>query len=354
MNSLLLASFPEIMNTVLYIGVALLVLLLMITIHELGHYLVGKWLGFKIEEFAIGFGKALFKKKLKNGETFSIRLIPLGGFCAFKGEDKEIKDPDDFNLQKPWKRILVLLGGVVFNFISAIIFAFILLVSFGYDIPQIKATDPAYANSTVLQEGDVVLKVGDDKISFISDNTFAGLVSSYEIDEDIVITIRRNGVEQTVTIKKYTDLVNAENTAGVLGITTMPYKYNFIEALVNCVPVAAAMAWKILVFLGMLITGGIGLSAIGGPITTITTIADYSAQNIANLFVFLPFIAANLAVFNILPIPALDGARIVFVTIEWIRKKPIKRNVEAMIHFVGLIVLFAFVIFVDLFHLFSG
>ena len=352
----MLASFPEIMNTVLYIVIALLVLLLMITIHELGHYLVGKWLGFKVEEFAIGFGKAIFKKKLKNGETFSIRLIPLGGYCAFKGEDKEIKDPDDFNSQKPWKRILVLLGGVVFNFISAIIFAFILLVSFGYDIPQIKSTDVRYTNHSVIQSGDVVLEVDGKKISFLSDNTFSGLLSTYEVGDNINLKIRRNGHEMTVAIEIFADLdaANPSEARGVIGVKTTPYKYTFIEALINCVPIAAAMAWKVLVFLGMLITGAIGLSGVGGPITTITTIADYSSQNIANLFVFLPFIAANLAVFNILPIPALDGSRIIFTIIEWIRRKPIKRNVEAIIHFVGLVILFGFVIFIDIFHLFAG
>ena len=353
MVSLLLASFGEIMNTVLYIAIALLVLMLMITIHELGHYLFGKWLGFKIEEFAIGFGKAIFKKKLKNGETFSIRLIPLGGYCAFKGEDKDIKDPDDFNSQKPWKRIIVQLGGVVFNFISAIIFAFILLVSFGYDIPQLKTVDDRYANSAIIKKGDVIREVDGVRISFVDDTTFAGLISSYEIGENITLTITRDGKEMKVVVQKYADLDDAENTAGVLGITSQAYKYNFIEALVWCIPIAAAMAWKVLAALWMLITGAIGLSAMGGPITTITTIADYSAQNIANLFVFLPFIAANLAVFNLLPIPALDGSRIIFTTIEWIRRKPIKRNVEAIIHFIGLVILFGFVIFIDIFHLFS-
>jgi len=102
----------------------------------------------------------------------------------------------------------------------------------------------------------------------------------------------------------------------------------------------------------MLLTGGIGLSDIGGPLTTISTIAEYSQMNIANLFVFLPFIAANLAVFNLLPIPALDGSRMVFTTIEWIRGKPINRKIEGYIHFGGMIVLFALVIFVDIYHFF--
>ena len=107
-----------------------------------------------------------------------------------------------------------------------------------------------------------------------------------------------------------------------------------------------------LVSLWWIITGQIGIADIGGPFTTISTIAEYSQQNIANLFVFLPFISANLAIFNLLPIPALDGSRMVFTTIEWIRGKPINRKVEGYIHFAGLVILFALVIFVDIYHLF--
>jgi len=341
------------MNTVLYIGIAILVLLVMITIHELGHYLVARWLKIKVEEFAVGFGPPIFKRKLKNGETFSLRVVPLGGYCAFKGgEDKDAKDPEDFNAHKPWKRILVLLGGVTFNLVSAFVFAFILLISFGYDIPQIKSVTPGTDNYGIIKEGDVVRAVNGEKIGFIYDTTFSSLLNKHGgINEWVELTVTRNGAERKLDIFIYADPDDA--TRGIIGVSTQAYRYSFIEALIWCVPIAMAMAWKILAFLGMLITGAIGLSAIGGPITTITTIADYSAQNIANLFVFLPFIAANLAVFNILPIPALDGSKIIFTTVEWIRKKPINRNVEAIIHFAGLIVLFAFVIFIDLFHLFT-
>ena len=101
--------------TVVYILIALLVLLLLITVHEFGHYVTGKLLGFKINEFSIGFGKALYKKTKKNGEVFSVRLVPLGGFCAFEGEDEENPSPKAFNNQKPWKRMIVLAGGVFFN-----------------------------------------------------------------------------------------------------------------------------------------------------------------------------------------------------------------------------------------------
>ncbi len=356
------ASFSGVMSTILYVLLALLVLLLMITIHEFGHYTFGKWLGFKINEFSIGFGKAIFSKKRKNGEVFSIRLIPLGGYCAFAGEDMDDKDPDAFNNKPCWKRIIVLLGGVTFNFLSAIIFSFILLVSFGYDIPKVQNAEnneayvAAYNSEHPtepiegFQKGDIIREIDGKKVSFITGNTFANLITKYNIDDKFEVTVQREGEKDLVVIttKKFDD---GKTEGGVLGVVSEPYRYSFVEALRDCVPLTCAFAWKVLTFLFMLITGGVSLTDIGGPVTTISVVAEYSQLNIANLFVFLPLIAANLAVFNILPIPSLDGARIVFTIIEWIRRKPINRKVEGYIHLVGLCVLFAFVIFVDIFNL---
>jgi len=358
------ASFLSVLTTLGYIVLALVVLLLMITIHEFGHYTFGKWLGFKINEFSIGFGKAIYSKKKKNGEIFSIRLVPLGGYCAFAGEDENDKDPNAFNNKHPFKRIIVLLGGVTFNFLSAIIFSFILLVSFGYDIPKVKNCDlnTQYVteyNQTrsdeekldAFQNGDIIRKIDGKKVSFITGNTFSELISNYKIDDVFSVTVQRSGQKEWVTLKMTKFKSSETDTVGVLGLGTTPYRYSFFEALRDCIPLTFAMAWKVLVFLAMLLTGGVSLTDIGGPITTISVMADYSQQNIANLFVFLPFIAANLAVFNILPIPSLDGARIVFVLIEWIRRKPINRTIEGYIHLGGLVVLFTFIIFVDVFNL---
>lgn len=365
MVSLLAADFSGVMMTIGYILLAIAVLLVMITIHELGHYSFGKWLGFKINEFSIGFGKAIYSKTRKNGEKFSVRLIPLGGYCAFAGEDEDDADPNAFNNKAPWKRILVLFAGVLFNFISAIFFAFILLVGFGYDIVKV---DNASQNQALVieynqekeqseqvgdfQDGDIIREVDGVSASFIYGTTFAAKISEYEIDEIFTVTVQRQGVDEWVEIRmtKFADPQNA-TSSGFVGVQTSPYKYSFWEALINSAPLAGAMAWKVLVFLFMLLTGGVAISDLGGPLTTIGFIAEHSQYNIANLFVFLPFIAANLAVFNLLPFPALDGSRILFTTFEWVRGKPINRKVEGYIHFAGLVVLFAFVIFVDLFHL---
>lgn len=370
----LLASFASVMTTIGYVLLALLVLMITITIHELGHYTFGKIFKFKINEFSIGFGKAIFSHKCKSGEIFSIRLIPLGGYCAFAGEDAEINEEGAFNSKPPWQRIIVQLGGVLFNFLSAIIFAFFLLTCFGYDIPKVDAVGAQYENQAtidgkdIVKPGDVVLEIDGTRISYTQGNTFNELVAQHNVGETFTVLVKRDGQELLLdNVTKYyrmnesmqpIDLegnvipIEQADKVGVLGITkSSPCRYSFIEALAGCVPLTFGMAGQILHFLGLLITGQVGLSQIGGPITTVSAMAEYSQMNIANLFIFLPFISVNLAVFNILPIPSLDGARIVFTGIEWIRRKPINRKIEAYIHFGGLCLLLAFVVIVDVYHL---
>ncbi|MDE6001497.1 MAG: site-2 protease family protein, partial [Clostridia bacterium] len=127
-----LLSVSSVMNTVLAVILAILILLVMITVHEFGHYLAGKALRFKINEFAIGFGPKLFKRtSKKSGEAFSIRLLPLGGFCAFDGEDDDGLNPNSFNKKAPWKRIIVLISGPLMNYILALLLIIVSLFAFG-------------------------------------------------------------------------------------------------------------------------------------------------------------------------------------------------------------------------------
>lgn len=335
---------------VLYIILALVILLCMVTIHEFGHYTAGKMLGFKINEFSIGFGPALFSKtNKKNGEKFSIRAVPLGGYCAFDGEETESESETSFMKQKPWKRLIVLFFGAFFNFLSAIIFAFILLVSVGYDIPKItKIVDVNGLQQTELRVNDIITHVEGVKVSYIHRNDFTKLIAKYKEGDRPEITIVRDGETQTIKL----DFLKDTDGSVKLGINMTSVPYSFGDALLYCVPFVFVMGWQILVLFGQLLIGKLALSNLGGPITTIRTMATLSMQGASNILVLLPLLATNLAIFNWLPIPALDGSKMVFTTIEWIRGKPINQKVENTIHTVGLIVLFAIVIIADLYHLF--
>lgn len=371
------------MITFLYILLAIVVLLFMVLVHELGHYIAGKILKFKITEFSIGFGKAIFSHtSKKTGEKFSFRIFPLGGYCSFYGEDDDGKgDEQSFNNQKPWKRIIVFFAGVTMNFITAIIFSWILLCTVGYDVPQI-VNFSQEINVGVFEKGDVITHIDGRKIDFAFGENFVDLINeqkseakSFYESEDYVaedgqytfsMTVDRNGEvkELTVAVLPYENTITNDDgttsteTVYVMGLEsdlvgsacTTAYKYGFFDGLGRAFPMAFGFAWVVLKSLWLLITFQIPITEMGGTITTIATMAEYTQLNPANLLIFIPLISANLAVFNILPFPALDGAHVLFTTIEWIRRKPIDRKVENTIHFVGLCVLFAFVIIVDILH----
>lgn len=347
----IILSFSSALNTIGSILIAILVLMLMITIHETGHYTAGKLLKFKINEFSIGFGKAIFKKTKKNGEVFAIRLVPLGGYCAFEGEDTTSEESASFNAQAPWKRLIVLFFGAFFNFLSAIIFNIVLLAVIGNGI--VKVTEVDYENNThisTLQVGDTIKAVNGEKLSFFNGGV-SGLTQYIKDETDIKLTIVRDGEQKEIVVQKYATMVDGKETY-LFGIKTNYVKLSVGEAFLQAVPFTFEMAWECLVVLGKLCIGQYGLKDVGGPITTIGTIANASSASLMNLLLLIPLIAVNLAVFNLLPIPALDGAKMIFVLIEWIRKKPINRELEAKIHATGLFILFGFVILVDLLHLF--
>lgn len=378
-----LLSLTSILKYSGYILIAIVVLLFMVLIHELGHYVAGKILKFKINEFSVGFGPKIFQRKRKNGELFSLRAIPLGGYCAFDGETEDGKEnPEAFHNQKPWKRLIVLFAGAFFNFVSGIIFSFVLLVSNGYDLVQVKNIDSSSINYNRLQAEDVIYGIENKKIDFVDDEYFASLISNhlqtnysqYEGDvtleinsyvEDgekfflvktpITYNVRRNGEEKEISgyintiynskgeYKGWTMLATNDENESEFAIET--YKYSFIEALGESIPFTFKWAWKVLVVFFELITGQLAITNLGGPVTTVKMIANFTQQNM--LLLLLPLIAVNLAVFNLLPIPALDGCQMVFVAIEWIRKKPIKQEIVNLVNNIGLIVLFGFVILVD-------
>lgn len=333
---------------------ALAVLLLLILIHEFGHYIFGKIFKFKINEFSIGFGKAIYSKTKKNGEVFSVRVVPLGGYCAFEGEDEGNNESEGaFNKQAPWKRLIVLIGGVLFNFITAVIFSILLTTLIGTGVPKIGTVDGV--NAQYIKTGDEIVSINGEKPSFVNGGMEFMLMNCNETDP-IYLVILRNGeeVKQTVYKQPFVDALG--DTYYSLGIKRdyTYQKYGVGEAILKAVPYSLGMAWDTVELLGQLVTGKLNLQYVSGPISTIdamaTSMTVSNKVNLTSIILLLPLLSVNLAVMNALPIPALDGSRIVFVLIEWIRKKPINKDLEGKIHFWGLMALFAFVILVEVLH----
>lgn len=345
------------MITILYILLAIVILLVMVIIHEFGHYLAGKLLHFKINEFSIGFGPKIVGKTKRNGEKFSLRLIPLGGYCAFEGEAEASEDPNvrSFVNEKPWKRIIVLLAGGVFNLLSAVIFSILFIWIVGFATPKVSQVYCADAEQTLpyceLRTDDEITHVNGKKITVM--HTFEDYTSGLKKGDEVTVTVRRGGetLQVPLTVKSVTATVDGkEQTYDGFGFqsTRVYHSGHLGTALVYAVPFTGKMAWTILGSFFALFTGKVSVTSLTGPVGTVGVMASVAKANWRNIFVLLPLIAANLGLFNLLPIPALDGSKVVFTVIEWIRGKPINRKVENTVHTVGLILLFALVIIIDI------
>ncbi len=431
------------MGNILYYLIALLILALLIVVHEFGHYLIGRILGFRVLEFAVGFGPKLIKWERK-GIKYSIRAIPLGGFCSFAGEDEDNKDDPRAMNNMPWyKRLAVLFSGAGFNILFAIIIGFVLFWTSGYSnavINSVEAGTPIAA--TQAAAGDMIVAVNGQKVT--TSGSLADMLDAAANDNDeVTLTLQRDGKQFDVntafyldyqydsqiqyeiltdgTVRIYSigekshfagkdiakgDVVIAANGEkidnpnklsnvisktrdGELTLTLLrngkefdvsgklnkqPFKRVGItlsyqstampagEAFVTSIGEGVKMSGDILTFMGDLVTGKADISMVTGPVTTIGTMGSIVSQSAAGgigalmtmVLNLIWAISLNLAIFNLLPIPALDGARMVFVIIEAIRKKPINRELEAKIHGVGFMVLILLVVVLEFSKIFTG
>ena len=428
----ILATAADVFRSIGGIILAIIILLAMVTIHEFGHYVAGKILGFKITEFSVGFGPAIFKKRSKKtGELFAVRIIPLGGYCAFDGEDYEdeeetppvmeepfaettgvLEEPfaetqnqatmcettDEitgeitakteempvaeadtypepqgakFTDQAPWKRIIVLVSGALMNYLLALILLIIMTACYG--VPMCIAIPVGYNGEQLspvaweteeLSACDILLSIEGKEISMYTDCMDA--LKGKTAGETLTATVLRGTAEgwktKDVTITMQTDGVfehsadmkALEEALGV-SIGTQAVRRDFWHTIGGAFEYSFDMATAVLRTLGELITGAFGSQTadmVGGPVSTITMTAQAATASPFSFLYIASFIGVNLAVFNLLPVPALDGCKVIFCLIEWIFKKPVNRKVETIIHFVGIVALFGFAILIDLLKLF--
>lgn len=367
-----LLSVSSVLSTIGSVALAILVLLVMITVHEFGHYLAGKALKFKINEFAIGFGPKLFKHvSKKSGEMFSVRLLPLGGFCAFDGEDGDAEGgehKDAFTAKAPWKRIIVLLAGPLTNYLLALILIIISMFAFGQQVFKVCSVDVESENAAVyvdysLESGDKILEINGKRIYLVTDMLSA--LKGKSEGENVSVLVENDGEEvlRDIKLRANCDFESSAETSKLwraLGVGTVlreGVKYwdvaadscrlGFFQTLGSSFVYSFKIAGTIFKVLGELLTGHLGLSAMGGPVTTIKLTSQLVSQSAQSFFEIAAYIGVNLAIFNLLPIPALDGSKVVFCLIEWIFRKPVPRKVEAVIHAVGFGLILVFAIVVD-------
>lgn len=352
----------SVLQTIASVLLAVLILLAMVTVHEFGHYIAGKIFKFKINEFSIGFGPAIFKRvSKKSGELFSVRILPLGGYCAFAGEDDDgstANDPNDpslFNNKAPWQRIIVLAAGAFMNYVLAMIMIFTLFFSFGqYEYKVYEMQESAFPSEYSLMKDDIITDIDGKNMYLITD--YISVLNGKKEGDKVDFSLIRDGENVTVQVMLRSDadfenLSDTQTLLETLGIKSMggvPVRFGFFSMIGRSFVYSFKIGGTILQTLGELLTGKLGLSAVGGPITTIKVTSKVAAQSFQSFLEISAYIGVNLAVFNLLPIPALDGSKIVLTVIEWIRKKPLNKNVEAVINVIGFVAIFGFAILVDI------
>ena len=359
--------------TLLYVLAALIMLGVMVTVHEAGHFFAARATGIPVKEFSIGMGPKLFSWKRKKHETdFSLRLIPAGGYCAFYGEDdidgKEAKnDPRAFGNYAVWRRLVTVLMGPVMNFVLALVVAAALYSVVGEDTqgyftaPQIAAVqEGSPAEAAGIHSGDLVETInGESAVGITEDGTayrISALIDTYrEGGEPLLLGVKRGDNDLLIQLTpQYSEtegryLIGVNLNPGYVPVYTQVSVFRAAQLGASyCVRAAGA----IISSLRDLITAKVGLDQASGPVGIVKLIAEETqksaAESAREAFItygeLLVMISVNLGLFNLIPIPGLDGSRIVFLIIEGIRRKPVPQKVEAYVHMSGYILLFGLMI----------
>ena len=368
--------------------VSIVMFLVMVSLHEFDHFIVAKILNFKVDEFAVGMGPLIFKRQ--KGETqYSIRALPLGGYCKFEGEDDNSDDPRAFTNQKPWKRLLVLIAGGVFNIILGFMLFLVIVPAISPVSTNVvdRVVEHSYIEQAGILPGDEIIELNGKGIDTYNDiNLYKSTLSS---DKDSVVVIKRDGeklefsfrpTEQLVTTTYTEDGVKVDNTINgyttgsfveysedmpkdeslvgetetvkqyIIGFYPMQKDINFFNVWGEAVNQTKFVVKLVYQSLWQIITGEIGVEQMSGPVEIVNEVntavnsGKYSWLSVLNLVALLTI---NLGIFNLLPLPALDGGRILFVLVELVRRKPIPPEKEGIVHGVGFLLLILFAIFVS-------
>lgn len=334
------------MTAIWFVLLALLMLGALITVHEAGHFFAARICGIEVVEFAIGMGPKIFSRKSKKGTLFSLRVFPLGGFCQFYGEDEDIDDERAFNKQKIWKRFFTISAGVLMNFLLAfvIIFLYYCFAPMSYTIPvvdQVVADSPAYEEGIL--PGDRLVSVDGVAIETTADVTEA--IGANE-NEPISIVVEREDGQHTIVV---TPEYDEEAQRSLIGIQFAQdyYRLNPWEAMVAAGQYNVRAVRELIGAIGGMIFRGEGLDQVSGPLGTIYVIQEQTRTGGFVMFISLmAFISINLGFMNLLPIPGLDGSRLVFLIIEAIRRKPVNPKIEGAVHFAGFVILIGLMLLV--------
>lgn len=324
---------------------AVVLFLLLIVFHEFGHFIVAKKSGIKVNEFAVGMGPLIYSKE-KGETTYSFRLVPIGGYCAMEGEEDESNDPRSFDNAPAFKRFLTILAGPVANLIIAVL-VFTIVGGIG-GVVTTEVSDfieDSPAKIAGIEKGDDILKINDEEISDFTE--ISKVVSDFykdkNFEKEINVEVKRDG---DVLDFEFKPKVEAENV--YIGIIPARRTPGFFEAIALGFKETGRNIKMIFTILGRLFTGKLALGALSGPVGVLKELGNQAQSGLANLLYFLAYISVNLAVFNLLPIPALDGSKLLTSAIEMITGKKINKKLEEKITMIGFFILLGLILVVSI------
>lgn len=369
--------------------VTILIFLVMISLHEFGHFISAKLLGIKVLEYAIGFGPVLLKSK-KTETQYSLRLIPFGGYCKFEGEDEESKDPRAFCNQNVWKRIIVVVAGGIANIILGFVLFLVIVPNSGKIVTNYVAEPVmnSYAQEAGLMAGDEIVEINGKNVSCYSEISL--YTEDFTKDTDCEVTVKRydgrhkltfkpsvsqvmynytetgisvfeyvNGTQIGETVIDYSgdnpkddSLVGKTSTVDrlIIGFTPVRENADFFNVLGESWNQTKFVVKLVYHSLWDLVTGEAGMETVSGPVGVVTVVNDaVNAGSKSWLYVLnlTALLTINLGVFNLLPIPALDGGRLFFMLVELITRKRIPAEKEGLVHAIGFALFIALAVFIS-------
>lgn len=332
----------------LQIILAILAFGMLVIVHEFGHFITAKRGGVQVNEFWIGMGPTLLKKE-HNGTLYCLKLLPFGGACVMEGEDEESASEHAFGKASLPRRMLIVAAGALMNFLVGFLIVLAVIQpngpNGGYIVSTIDSVDPASTAAAAggLQAGDEILEVDGYNILMRSDFEVAlarGADTTYEV------VVRRDGEKITLPAVVLEATIEGEDGRKMIGLTFAEQPDSIGMHINMAVRTSVNYARMVWASLGMLVTGQVGVDQLSGPVGVAEVMATTASYSISAFLQLVAFISINLGVMNLLPLPALDGGRLVFLILEGIRRKPVPAKYEGYIHAAGLMLLLALMVYV--------
>ena len=336
-----LISIAAVWGKVWPILIAILFFGLIIFFHELGHFLFAKLFGVQVNEFAMGMGPTLFK--FKKGETkYALRLLPIGGFVSMEGEDEESENERAFCNKPTWQRFIIVAAGGIINLIMGVIIVAVMLCQSDLiGLPEIHSFEENSGSSVQLMAGDKIKEINDKKGYSEYD---LGFLMARDGDGTMDFVVERNGEDVELNGVEFQTYEKDGTVMIVYDFIIRGVEPGFLSVAKNSVLQSVSIGRIVWLSLLDLVTGRYGLSELSGPIGTVEYIADAAQtatqeMDYSYLLNMMAMITINIGLFNLLPLPALDGGRLFFMVIEMVARKPVPRKYEGWVHAVGLVLL---------------